>query len=289
LLLKPVNTPVPLANGEAMSAFAPLAAISGPDPTVGGLPTSFIRISMLNPGFANPPHVELRAGNLAAGTTGAPQSIDPSLVSPPGKGLADGSNATDAASAYWSPPYANNVFLLKVVIDIPGTSLAVRITNDTGAARDFVWVIGDSDVNSQQPWMQLTPAALSFTALINQTDTQTAQPVQITNRGTGQLAVPTAVTPAIAAPYTVSGLPATILPNPATPATVTIGFKAPATIGDTAAAPHTFGGDPGAVPASAGHNDQLTLSASTGKLEIAMVLDGSGSMLTAPDGSDGQR
>ena len=165
LLGTAVNTPVPLSAGVAMTNFAPLAAISGPDPTEFNLLTSFIRISMSDPGSLTPPQVALMAGNPAAGTTGAPQVIDPatntSLTS--GKDLADSSSMmnTPAASAYWSPPsYANNVYLLKVVLNRPNTSLAIKITNNTANPHDFVWVIADSDMNSQQPWMQLTPAML---------------------------------------------------------------------------------------------------------------------------------
>src|SRR5262249_37961455 len=165
-----------------MSAFAPLAQISGPDPTEFDQTTSFIRISMSNPASSTPPQVELRASNPATGTTGVAQIIDPVTdTSSPGRGLKDGpANTLDAASAYWSPPsHAHNVSLLKVAIYPPTTSLAIKITNNTAVDHDFVWVIGDSDANSQQPWMQLTsgmqltPAALTFTALINKTAADT--------------------------------------------------------------------------------------------------------------------
>ena len=46
LLGTPPNTPVPLANGAGMAAFAPLAGHVGPDPNGFNLPTTFMRISM---------------------------------------------------------------------------------------------------------------------------------------------------------------------------------------------------------------------------------------------------
>ena len=179
-----------------------------------------------------------------AGTVGAAVIITATAIGT-AQGLSDGTNPTDAAAAYFFPPHPNNVYLLKVVITIAGTILKLKITNPTGTNRDFVWVVADSDVNSQQPWIHATPAALQYTALVNETAAQTAQSIQITNRGTGPLTV-NGVTPAIAAPYTISGLPATLNPNPAVPANMTIGFNATNVIGAIPLANCTFNStDPG--------------------------------------------
>jgi hypothetical protein len=61
--------------------------------------------------------VDLLAHNPAENTDGAFKQIVAQSVAS-AQGLADGSvaNPTDAASAYFVPPYANNVFLL-----MPGT------------------------------------------------------------------------------------------------------------------------------------------------------------------------
>lgn len=278
------NTPVPLANGAAMAAFAPLAGHVGPDPDAFGLNTTFISISMLLPASATPPQVELRAVNPGFGTEGAPVVITATNIGT-AQGLGDGTNPTDAASAYFSPPHTNNVYLLKVVINIAGTTLKLKITNNTGAARDFVWVAADSTANSHQPWIHVSPNALSYVALINQTSSQTAQSLQVTNRGTGPLDV-TGVTPAIAAPYTIAGLPVTLDPNPAAPANVSIGFAAPGAVSDTPLAGFTINStDPGPV-FGAKHNQAFTLVATTSKLEIGMALDDSGSMSWGPAGQD---
>jgi hypothetical protein len=276
LLGTPANTPVPLAAGAMFSAFAPLAADSGPDPSEFNLQTTFIRISMSLPASATPPQIELEAHNPTAGTTGP--SVIISAMSFPGQSLNDGTNPTDAATAYFLPPYSNNVYLLKVVTEISGTTFLMRITNNTAAAHDFVWVVADSDANSQQPWIQVSPTSLAYTALENQTATQTAQSLQINNRGTGSMTVST-ITPSIAAPYAVnSGLPATVAPNPATPLpSIVIGFNAPGTIQTLAATNYTTDGDPGAVT-GAGRNNAFSLSANTTGLEVVMMLDDSGSM-----------
>src|SRR5580692_9830378 len=107
LLGTPANTPVPLASGAQFSGglFAPLAANSGPDPAEFSLTTSFIRISMSGAASATPPQIELEAHNPTQGTTGPSQII--SSMAFPGQSLNDGFNGTDAASAYFLPPYSN--------------------------------------------------------------------------------------------------------------------------------------------------------------------------------------
>ena len=283
------NSPVPLAAGAQFPGgqFVPLAGDVGPDPTEFNLQTTFIRISMSLPASATAPQVELEAHNPTHNTTGAPVTITATSLAT-GQALKDGFNSTDAATAYFLPPFSNNVYLLKVVIDIAGTTLLMRITNNTADPHDFVWVVADSDANSQQPWIQVAPTSLAYTALVNQTATQTAQSLQINNRGTGSMTVST-ITPGIAAPYAVnSGLPATLPPNPASVSNVVIGFNAPATTGTTAASSYTTDGDPGAV-AGSGRNNAFSLSANTTKLEVVMVLDDSGSMAATDTTSGSSR
>lgn len=275
----PQIAPLPLAAGASMPAFEQLAGHVGPGEA--GLNTTFIRISMSGATSSAHPQVELKAVHPTL-TEGLPKTIIETSLST-AQGLLDGTNDTTAASAYWAPPYSNNVYLLRVIISIVGTTLKIKITNDTSVARDFVWVVADSDADSLQPWIHVTPAALTYTALVNQAANLTAQSLQITNRGTGPLTV-TSVTPSIAAPYTISGLPVTRDPNPATPASVSIGFTAPSAIGDTPLANFAFDGDPGTVFGT-GHNRGFSLSATTSKLEIALALDDSGSMGWAPDGT----
>jgi hypothetical protein len=281
----PTTAPATLAIG-ADTGFVQLAEHIGTDPGLPGIDVTFIRIAMS--GAAAPPHpkVELRAVNKGTLTEGAAVTIDPTLdTAPPGKGLADGTNPTDAASAYFSPPFTDNVYLLKVPIFISGTALKLRITNLTGVQRDFVWVVADSDANSMRPWIHVSPATRFYNVLINQTASLTTQSVNVSNRGTGPLTV-SATTPALpAAPvsggFGTSALPLTVAPNSS--AAVPIAFGAPATPGTVAAATFAFNGD-GSSTFGPGHNRDLSLSAKTQALELALVLDDSGSMNLEPDG-----
>lgn len=281
----PANTPVPIAKNQQFPGgqFVPLANNVGLDPSYFNQPTTFIRISMSVPPSAQPPQVELAANNPAAGTTGMPVVI--TATSAPGQALkySTDPNATEAASAYFLGPFSNNVYLLKAIITIPGTTLNMRITNNTGFDHDFVWVVASTDALSQQPWIQLSPITLHYTALVNQPATVTAQSLQINNRGTGPLTVSN-FTPALTNPYTLnpaglanSGLPATVNPNPTSLTNVIIGFIAPANVGSTAPTNYVVDGDTGAVSGT-GHNNAFQLSATTTALEVVMVLDDSGSM-----------
>ena len=283
LLGKPANTPIHLTANESMTNFAPLAGNVGADPDGFSLPTTFVSIAVSGPALATLPHVEVMAHNPAENTDGPSKLVTAESIGA-AQGLSDGSaaNPTDAASAYFAgSPYPNNVYLLKVVIDIAATTLKLRITNDA-TPRNYVWVVADSAASSKQPWLNTDPNVLDFTALINQTANQTAQAVLISNSGTGSLVV-NGVAPAIAAPFVLNTpLPATLLPN--TTESLAIGFSA-TVIGNTPPAAVVFNSSDTAAGSNPGHNNQLKLSGKAGKLEVALVLDNSGSMSTAPDGT----
>jgi hypothetical protein len=259
-----------------------LAAHIGPDPELGGVNVTFIRIAMS--GMAPPPHpkFELTAANTGTGTEGTAQVIDPALnvdlIS--AKALHDGTNPTDAASAWFVPPYTDNVYLLKVAISIPGTVVkTIRITNQTGRPRDFVWVVADSDAESKQPWIHVTPPSLFYNVLINQPANLTSQSANVANKGTGPLTVG-GTTPALPAGFTTSALPVTVAPNASAP--VPIAFGPQAAAGTVAPASVAFNGDLAA--GGAGHNASVSLSAKAQALELTLLLDASGSMSWEPDG-----
>ncbi len=275
----PQTAPLPLIAGAAMPVPLALVDHTGPDPTAFNLPTSFIRISMSGASTATPPQVGLTAVHPSL-TQGAEVNIT-AITLGTAQALLDGTNATDAASAYFFPPHANNVYLLKVVINIAGTTLKIRITNNTAANRDFVWVVADSDADSQQPWINATPATLVYNALVNQASSLTTLTVSIQNRGTGSLTV-SSFTPALPANYTASGLPLTVIPN-APSGSIPIIFNAPAAPATLPAALFTLDGDSGPV-FGASHNREVTLSANTQALELALLLDDSGSMSWEPNG-----
>ena len=309
----PFDTPVLLKPGQPFAGgqFVSLAGNVGPDPSYFSLPTTFVRISMslgvkpdgsLAPPSSTPPKIELQAVTPTSGT-GASVTLDPSNpthTSPPGVSLLDGAiTPTEAASAYFVGPFVNNVYLIKVIISITGTTLNMRLTNNLAdnLDHDFVWVVSSNDDptqsdSAQQPWIQLTSFA-PFGVLVNQTASATTQALQIYNRGTGTLTVNN-INPALTAPYKLNpagvlnaGLPATVSPNPASPTNVLVGFDAPATKGATPVTNYTVDGDSSAV-LGAGHNNAFSLSATTSAIEVVMVLDTSGSMSATDTSTPGQ-
>lgn len=271
LLDKPVRTPILLAPGEAMGRFVPLAEHFGPNPEAGGVPTCFICIAMSGGAPGAQPKFELLAHDPDRPNSSAARPLDPNtnISLATAVGLTDDVNSTDAALVYFSPPFRDNVYLLKVVLEISNTKFWLRITNKTDSARRFVWVAADSDVDARQPWIHATfqgstPANVRFDATAGQMSAETAQPIVISNFGTGPFTID-GVTPSVQAPYTIAGLPVTLGPNPLSPPRVTVGFNAPNSPGDLAQLVFTFvtSNKTDAGPFGAGHNNQFLLSAHT--------------------------
>jgi hypothetical protein len=308
----PFDTPVLIKNGKSFPGgqFVSLAGNVGNDPSYFNLPTTFIRISMslgvkadgtVAPASTIPPQIELQA--VAPGSSpGATVTLDPTNpthTSPPGVALNDSGNIpTEAASAYFVGPFVNNVYLIKVIISIPSTTINMRLTNNMadGLDHDFVWVVSSNDDitqsdSAQQPWIQLTPFA-PFGVLVNTTASANTQALLINNRGTGTLTVKN-IASALTAPYKLnpngvlnSGLPSTVAPNPASLANILIGVDAPATKGPIPLTNYTVDGDSRAVSGAA-HNNAFSLSGNTSAIEVAMLLDTSGSMAATDTSTPG--
>ena len=244
--------------------------------TVGNVPTTFIRvaISSASDSSALQPTVELLAHDPTSAVGPTAQLIDPATANSIATAvqLFDGVNSTGAALAYFSPLAGNNVYLLKVAIEIPGSRLWLRITNGNAVSCGYVWVVADSDEDSKQPWLHVTsesfpgsPPAIVLDAYVGQGSDLNATPLTIANLGSGDLTVANSE-PQLPAPYVLKGLPITIGANFQGKSAVTIGANAPTAPGDivpalfrliTASKP-----DPG--PFGDGHNDTLNLSAHVG-------------------------
>ena len=127
ILGKPLFSPLTLEPAEAMCVFVELAQHVGPDPTYGNVPTTFIRvaISSASNSSALQPTVELLAHDPTSAVGPTAQLIDPATANSIATAvqLFDGVNSTGAALAYFSPLAGNNVYLLKVAIEIPGSRL----------------------------------------------------------------------------------------------------------------------------------------------------------------------
>src|SRR5262245_49050647 len=116
LLGKPANAPITLMATEAMRSFVPLASHVGPDPGLGSVPTTFTRISVSSPpALTVHPKIELLAHDPNRPDGSPPPPLDPNTAVSVGTGvtLFDDVNGTGAALAYFSPPFLDNVYLLK--------------------------------------------------------------------------------------------------------------------------------------------------------------------------------
>lgn len=187
--------------------------------------------------------------------------------------------------------YTNADQVLKVLINIQSTEVKwqLRIENnsDSEDAQDFVCVVGTNDGESRQPWINVTPSALTYDVLINEIPENTKLPLTVENKGTGPLTI-TGTTSQLPPDFTFP-VPSPIDPNSSTDIEITFNAPAapPAPDGKTIEDSTEFSlvkPDTTASNASE-HNKFFKLTATTRALEVMLLLDASGSMGWAPDGS----
>ncbi len=289
LLGKPADQPITLTNGVATTAFAPLSPFAGPDPTAGGLSTSFVRIAMSGSSSSAAPMVEVVAVNSGTATQGSPVTVSATSLGGSDQ-LLDGTNPTEAAGAYFAPAsFANNVYLLKLVIFITGTTFKIRLTNsvpDPTGSRGFVWVVADSDALSQQSWIDMSTTIVTpspFETLINE---PALFSLAVFNYGTGSLgnivAMPAG---ADAGNFSVTAIPAGTFVNPNDQVNVMVNMAAITSPKKISATLNFSSNDPHAPLTTAKHNSQVAIAATVSKLELGFLLDASGSMALAPNGT----
>jgi N-acetylneuraminic acid mutarotase len=243
--------------------------------------TTFIRIVSGGPPLPADAHpqIELLAHDPNKRGGSPPPRLDAKTNTGLGSAvtLFDDVNPTGAALAYFVPPFLNNIYLLKVVIQIPGTRLWIKITNNGTDDPDdeelnyrFVWVVADSDADSQQPWLHITypepdfvagPANLKFNLSVSQGGTVVGKQLMVGNLGTGPVTLVN-VTPSMGGtPFSISGLPQTINAN--TGSRAVVNFNVPTQVGDIPPAVFTFvtSNRPDAGPFGLGHNNQIIASA----------------------------
>lgn len=248
----------------------------------------FIAFVLLGPApvAANQPTLRVTIGNNLANPA---ESVSANLVSPgpvnlnyPGTGL-----ASEVAS-YLYGPNANGVYLAKLALLLDEAfwpspwNWRIEILNRDAIARSFVAVMGSSSAETRQSWLHLTPTSIAFSALVNDPATLTEQTLTLNNFGTGPLSG-IGFSPALANPYVINDpLPASVAPNSS--ASIGLGFAAVSAIGTLPASAFTLTSNdpqPGGAPL---HNQSLSLSATTRRIETTMVLDVSGSMRAQPNG-----
>ena len=260
-------SPLTVAAGGT-SAAVPFTERADPVTT----PNMVIRLVMIGDGLAPPggpdPAVLLTAGTGAEVTLPA-DSVFYTIYNTPGTS----SQVADARLV----PEARNVYKLEVYLYATGSAWQLKIRNNAAVARDFIWVVASTDGEARQPWMHVTPAAVTLTALTNQTLTQA---LQITNKGTGNLTVTNPPASPVGGGFSTTTVPAAIEPN----ATATMGLSfLSAAPGASAGVVLDVTGDTTAQ-VGGGHNRRVTLNATTGKIEVGFMIDGSGSMEARPDG-----
>lgn len=263
------------------STDSPPFAIEQLTSMVAGNKTMFIRVAMADPTCAPlvgplAPTISLQAdtGDLVP-LTGFTQAIYRQPGTNPADYVADASIEPD--------PSFNNVYLITIVFFLVDGNYAWQLrirNNEPVAARDFTWVVSGTAANTIQPWIDVVPATLAYSVLVNGS---VGLSTQIRNKGTGPLTV-SSVTPAlpVGSGLVLGALPSNIAPGGQQPLTVT--FNAPGTPPApngvfTAVATIASGtGDDALAGIAAGHNHQLTLTATTQALEVVLLLDDSGSM-----------
>jgi hypothetical protein len=285
----PPNSPLNV-GANSTSGLIPIAQRIGPDnvsepgANATGFPdTMFIRLAMLGPvpAPAQQPTIILKAN------TGA--EVEITDVAPNVTPIFDGA-LVEVADGRKHTPDADNVYLIKVFVnDTGGITWQMRIKNNDGAARDFTWVIADSldgvdglgnHVGSRQPWID-SPTTLNFDVLTPQSPAPRLT-VPVANKGTGPLNITNAVGSDAGSPdFKVGEVPGPIAPNNS--GDLKIDFIPPATAGQVNANFDISTNDTTAQTA-AGHNRRIALQGVARRLEIALLLDDSGSMSWEPDG-----
>jgi hypothetical protein len=238
------NGPLSLGPGQIS------APIGFPETAGGAPPAVYLRIIMLGAGCeppdAPPPTFRLRAG------TGNPvdlQEDHPVFIWD--RPEATGARVAKAQLFIES----EHVYAIRILIDRPGSTWQLRITNNDDAERKFTWVVADNEPESAQPWLNL-PQTLSFNGEVGK---RIPQSLDVHNLGTGNLTISLGGL-VVGSRFQLDLLPADIVPNHC--GTLIITFNAPATAGTTEERYTAKNNDKQATE-SAQHNDRIRLIATT--------------------------
>ena len=263
----------PLVVGPGATTFTTVGQLTGPSAIAGAYPKMmFIRVALF--GTSPAPTLFVKAG---AGTAKEVTTVATAVLR--GAGLVDYVGDVQLVTAGELP----NVWQVRVGFDKDTTETwQLGIRNNDAAEHEFTWVVAGSAAETAQPWIAVSPAELVITSLVNRTGETSLtidRSVQVANKGTGPLTV-TALTPALSAPLAVT----TALPLPVQPGRredLVVRFTPPEVPGKvTASATVTASPVDTTAGTAAGHNQGLHVTASAQRLEVALLLDASGSMTT---------
>ncbi len=244
------------------------------------------------------PKMVIRVAMFAPGVVIPPTSI-PTLKVQADTG--DAVTVTDSAGGtheVFSKPGTDNTYLVGEVgllsveggnvyaftIDVKSsTTWKVTITNNDVSPRDFTLVVGDSDAESKQPWVDFD-LGLNFDVLVNEGGAGSSLALKVRNMGTGLLTFTSFDKGgADAAKFTLEPT-VSLLPNTGT--AINVELTPQTSIGPLGATLTVKTNDntaiPGVVPA--GHNSFVNLTSTVRRLEVAFLVDASGSMARGPLG-----
>jgi hypothetical protein len=265
--------PDPQTNPQEIPATTtgPLTPIQ--DVSAGTPRTMFIRVVMLGSGCAPPsagtpdPTLRLRAGGAAVDL---PVGTVKSIFNAGGQEVGNALLQKDPSSPY--------LYLVRLFVLVTGSSWELGIRNNDGVPRSFTWVVGSSDAEARQPWLHVQPA-FAYNVLTNQT---VPKLLELANKGTGPLTVTDTAGTDLGSGFTLSGVPGPINPNAC--GNLEITFAAGANPG-SATATYTANSNDTTAQLGGLHNRRVALSAVTGRFEVMLMLDASGSMAYTPGGT----
>lgn len=266
--------------------------------------TMLIRVAILGPTVplaSNKLIVKLRAIDPSPGPL-TPVDNDVTSSALPGAEIFDGTNPTIAANAIISDE-GNNVYLIRVYVHILNRDWEIRFENTDTNKYELTWVVADTDEDSHQPWIHIQENidfdSLGGAFLTNQTfppppGLQPVQEINVQNKGTGPLRITDSLATIGTSDFEIISVPTGACSTPDDPTLgicpggsgiLGIKFNPPLAPGlsttdftissdDTTA----VSGVPGAL-----HNKRISLSASSSRLEVVLLLDASGSMAWKPD------
>jgi hypothetical protein len=238
-------------------------------------PLMYIRVAMF--GGAVDPTFKLQAG---AGDPVVVPSVSGIWDQPGGPG-----NGNYVADSFLTPPF-QGVYLIKVEFNTtplpPVESWKLTITNNDAAAREFTFVVssadGGVDGGAKQPWISADPAVNFSEVLI--TDTGILN-FNIANKGTGDLTGITGVLSGTnAATFTFTPPAGAISPNSAGTGLGQVTLAASGSPTKLVASLALSSND----TTAAAHSVAIAITAQVEELELAFLLDASGSMALDPDG-----
>lgn len=270
----------PLVVNPGATVFTKISQLAG-ESEPPGLYSKMMFIRVAAFGAVSPPTLFLKAG------TGGPVEAGRNTAA-----LFRGPNPSDYVGDVQLfdethlPPETHNVFQIQMGFnEDTAEQWQLGIKNNDAVAREFTWVVAESEPKTAQPWIDISPGKLSFEALVGDSS---AQSIQVANKGTGVLNI-TSIAPPLPDGFAL-GSPLPLVIPPSRKASLPITFHVPddpppdgrisTTARLVASPPDTTATD------SAGHQDRLSLTATTQRLEVVLLLDASGSMSLDPTGDE---